>query len=66
MYRAYCERSEVRMENDFPEPTSAVPLPRRRARGATRAGRARQRACERRVAAAGGRVPAEPTVPRLN
>ena len=30
------------------------------------AGRARRRACERRAAAAGWQVPAEPTMPRLN
>ena len=29
-------------------------------------GRARRRACERRAAAAGWQVPAEPTMPRLN
>ena len=33
---------------------------------ASYAGRARRRACERRVAAAGWQVPAEPTMPRLN
>ena len=33
---------------------------------ASYAGRARRRACERRAAAAGWQVPAEPTMPRLN
>ena len=36
------------------------------ARPASYAGRARRRACERRAAAAGWQVPAEPTMPRLN
>ena len=33
---------------------------------ASYAGRARRRACERRAAAAGWQVPAEPTMPQLN
>ena len=44
-------------------PTRPPPFaPRRR----TYAGRARRRACERRAAAAGWQVPAEPTMSRLN
>ena len=39
--------------------------PRRRTRGALQ-GRARRRAFERRAAAAGWQLPAEPTMPRLN
>ena len=38
----------------------------RRCTPASYAGRARRRACERRAAAAGWQVPAEPTMPRLN
>ena len=45
---------------EVPPPSAGAP--RRR----TYAGRARRRACERRVAAAGWQVPAEPTMPRLN
>ena len=38
----------------------------RRCTPASYAGRGRRRACERRAAAAGWQVPAEPTMPRLN
>ena len=50
----------ARLEDNSP---ASSPLPGRRR---SYAGRARRRACERRAAAAGWHVPAEPTMPRLN
>ena len=55
--RGACRGREGRSRTSFFSPLAAP---------ASYAGRARRRACERRAAAAGWHVPAEPTMPRLN